>query len=448
MSSNNDTKQFQDKLKKIIASLFQQLTNGCPRKYCFNNIYCKNSINFTNPNISSLDKKDLITYCIKKVQSVDNMDALVCTDFTKYTYQSKYVEKFDDWISLYSIIYTYNESGYSEIYCNPKKCKELFVESFDVFKEISSFNNIINNIFKDYFNKMLIDYSSNENALIEETEERQQLIIYLLKLYFNFINFLLINSLLFYNSNESKNTTILFENFSIILQYYQRIKNSNFENFTKNLFIEYTRDKNYLVHNNAISYKNAGPENLNSINIFTDVIHNIQSFLTMIVIDLTEPEKSEQTQEDLKVLVGLLRLFEQFYKCNKEFKLIPNTLFENEKVNTYLSLKVECQSYFKHHHQKNYNMNNYNIEIDYFSFVKYNFLYDSARKKDIISYYNLTLQSINSMSSIDEILNGQGIGMHLVIVVKRNDLIKTTLDKVSNNLNFKKQLKVTFFSFR
>ena len=90
-------------------------------------------------------------------------------------------------------------------------------------------------------------------------------------------------------------------------------------------------------------------------------------------------------------------------------------------------------------------MNFFNTEADSFSFIKYYFLYDSASKKDIITQYNTRLQANEINSSFESISNLLGgVGYYLVFKIKRQDIVKSTLDIIIGNHNFRKPLRVSF----
>ena len=72
MTSNKS--DYQEKLKKAIKELFSQAKNGCYRKICFNK-YCKNSPNFSI-SLKNLNDKELVSECIKTVQSCDKLETL------------------------------------------------------------------------------------------------------------------------------------------------------------------------------------------------------------------------------------------------------------------------------------------------------------------------------------------------------------------------------------
>lgn len=452
-SSNIQEKKYQEKLKRSIQILFKQLKSGCGKKVCYNKENCTTAIGFDKHIYSSMNDKELITCCIKRVQSTEVVDTLLCIDLSKYSYSSVFVAKFEDWIHVLS-----NE----DLVFNPKLCIPLannsskYNNELDIYSEIKAFSSVINQIFKEHLVEALINNNSEgcldlhisayESTLTESG--KLCLANYLIKIYFNFINFLIINNKFDYNVHYKKDITEFFENFSILIIYFKKLRKLSSYKPEKDslmfeLFKEYSRDKivrNVLLNNNN-SNNNA---NKDSVELFNDCINNFHNFLTILVLELTQ-EHSEPSIDDLKVLVGLLRVFELFYWANKNYGLISKTLFENEKVNNYLSLKVQCSSYFKYHHNKDTEkINIISNEVDYFSFIKYYFLYDSASKKDIITAYNSRLQ-VNEVMSVNLDLESMLINQtfHITFKVRRNDLIKSTLDIISKNHNFRKPLKVS-----
>lgn len=454
-STNIQEKKYQEKLKKSIQVLFKQLKTGCGKKVCYNKEYCTSATGFDKSNYANMTDKELITCCIKKVQSTEVVDTLLCIDFSRYSYSSVFVAKFEDWIHVLA-----ND----DLVFNPKLCIQLannsskYNNELDIYSEIIAFNSVLNKIFKEHLVEALINNNSEgcldihvsayESTLTETG--KLSLVHYLIKIFFNFINFLIINNKFDYNVHYKKDITEFFENFSILIIYFKKLRKlSSYkpdkDNLMFELFKEYSRDKivrNVLLNNN----KSNNNVNKDSVELFNDCINNFQNFLTILVLELTQ-EHVDPSSDDLKVLVGLLRVFELFYWANKKYGLISKTIFENEKVNNYLSLKLQCSSYFKYHHNKdNESINIISNEVEYFSFIKYYFLYDSASKKDIITAYNSRLQ-VNEVMSInldlESIISNQTF--HIIFKVRRNDLIKSTLDIISKNHNFRKPLKVSIY---
>lgn len=458
-------KQYEEKLKISIKALFNQLKSGCDRKICFNKENCRKAIGFNYDLISKLNDKDLLTQCIKQVQATENLDTLLCIDFNKYAYSSSFVKSFDDW---YYILCDEQNLKFCPYKALSLAARIIEKEDFEIYNEIISFNSVINQIYKDYLVDVFINLKEQDEmnydrhvSLLEHKitqEHKLQLSQYLFNLYFNFVNFIFVINKFYYNEKYKKDITIFFENFSMLIIHIKKLLKLNIykppkEEYFSKLFLIYAKDKfcnnlfdknesNIYLNSKSVTEQkgNGGPS---SIQFFSDCIVNFQNFLTVLVLELTQ-EHVDPTKDDLKVLVGVLRLFELFYWANKSLGLVDKSLFENEKVNNYLSLKYQCDSYFKYHHNKlNDSLNVFDKEVDAFSFIKYHFLYDSASKKDIITLYNSRLQQKSILSSIMENIDLLS-GPYLVLKVKRNDLVKSTLDLVSGNLDFKKPLKVSY----
>lgn len=486
LSQDEIKAKYQENLKKGIQKLYNQLKKGCSKKYCFNKGNCINDIDFDEDklklNINGISDKELITRCIKTVGSTEYLDTLFCLDLTEnIEYKSKFVTQIDEW---YHIV-----CNSKLVFC-PKKAeyiaKKIVINgvkenNFEAYTEIIIFNKVINKILIDLFSDVLKD---NNSEIIEKeffgsysnkiTEvNRKRLIEYLFKMHFNFFNFMIVNNFFDYNINHKKDIYNFFENYCVISNQILKIKNlksktpAASEYFTS-MFVEYvfySSNKNIILNNKKlfleyhysnfqetnkvsntnmeIDYIESKPENKN-IDYFLENIHNLNNFLTILVLDLTTSSEEPSTK-DIKLLVGFLRIFEYFYFANKKYRMISNEIFANEKVNNYLSLKVQFLSYFKYHYNKSENMNIISNEAECFSFIKYYFLYDSGSKKDIISQYNSRLQHLEVSSSFDSIESLLASGTRLTFEILRNDLIKSTLDIIAKNLNFRMPLKVSDF---
>lgn len=465
-------KQYQHKLKTSVAKLFKQLSSGCDKKICYNTEFCKKAKDFDSTPYSNLSKQELLQFCYNKIKESDNIDSLVCIDFKSYEYKGTLVNSFEEWYYIFDTdsknITNMLNINHDKAYISPKKIFSFYNDSCSnksnnkdkgVYAEIQAFNSMIDSIVKDYLVEVLIDFKEKDNlklskhhSIIENNITMQNKLLlseYLFKIYFNFINYLLLSNELIYHIFFKEDTYTFFENFFMLMSYIKKekkfdIKQPPNEAYFTDLFSQFCEDKPKI--NNKLNCFSISEDNSNnSIVLFKNCISCFQNFLTVLVLDLTQ-DHSEVTNTDLKILIGILRTFEMYYIANKRYDLVDKSLFESEKVNNYLSLKSQCFSYFTYMQlRNNENMNIFDKEISNFSFIKYFFLYDSASKKDIISQYNSKIQAnevSSSFESIDALLGLQNI--YLVFKVKRNDLIKSTLDIISGNLNFRKPLKVSY----
>ena len=496
LSEEEKKAQYQVNLKKGIQRLFTQLKTGCSKKVCFNRRNCIKDIDYSadkeSGRISTMTDKELITKCIKTVSAAEYIETLLCIDFSSFKYESEIVSNFDDWywiVSTSNTSYTSFSSSYHSLNFCPKKAIELkkqknLKEDYEMYNEIINFNKTMNKILLEYFSDYLKlnksdsiteDYYAKYWALMTE-ENRIRFSEYLFKINFNFFNFIIVCNYFYYNSLHKVEIFNFFENYCIlsnIVSKHNHLKRKS--NYFTTMFVEYvyySSNKNIILNNkklflskkeekednskmeiddeiNINSNNNLISNNKNSNSIvvedyFYENINAFNNFLTILVLELTN-NSEEPSTKDIKLLVGLLRIFEYFYFANKKYRMVSNEIFCNEKVNNYLSLKVQFLSYFKYHHNKsNEDMNIIANEAECFSFIKYYFLYDSGSKKDIISQYNNRLQHLeisNSFESIESLL-ALG-GMHLVFEVSRKDLIKSTLDIIAKNLNFRKPLRVS-----
>lgn len=426
---SESVKAYEEKLKKTIQSHFQQLKNGCSNKVCYNTHNCRNAYNFSNNSLLKLSDKELLMCSLKKVKQND-INSLICYNLSKYPYKSEIVQTITDWFSLLN-----NSSGIFD----PRKIDSLNKVTITEINEINQFNGSMNEILTDCFPEIMIkNKHESVDCSVLPLEQRISLLELLIKINFNFLNYLLLTNNLNYTYVYIKNISDLFENFLKISNHYRTIKQIDkdvFEDqFFLNLFLGYS-------DNNNMSNK----VNINSTVNFSVSLENLQNFLTVLILDLTG-EDVLPTKNELKLLVGLMRLFEIFYHSNLSFEFVNKSLFENEKVNDHLSIKSQLKTYFEYHHNKKVeSLHLLDVEIEHFSFIKYYYIYNTASKKEIISEYNICLQEKEMKMGLQNLDILFGGGLTLNIKVNRNNLIKSTLDIIIGNLNFRKPLKVRHF---
>lgn len=405
-------KEYELKVKSIIQSLFKQIKNGCYRNKCYNYLYCPKSDNFSYKYTTD---KNLISDCLGIIKNSDNIENLICYDFKLESYSSSAVANFDSWFDAFSLNNSFSPSKANCYNINYK---------FDIFKEIDQFNKAYEKIIEYLKLQKIVILKENTVLKINKPES---IISYLFKIYFNFINFILVNSDFMYNITFKIQKEQLLNEFFILFNTYRLMNNSALNNPPNEMFI-------------LDMLKNYNKES------FEIVVSSLQNFLTVLLVDLTSAE-SGLTASEMVLLVGLMRLIEIYYYSNEYFKFIPKESFYNDSVNHYLSIKAQCSNYYKYH-----NINEKAIslleEADVFSFIKYFFTYDIGSKKDIISIYNTKVQSneifSSAFDSMDYMLSGLN-SVYLQMNVRRTNLVEDTLDIISkSNINFKKPLKVKF----
>ena len=421
-------KSYEEKLKKTIQIHFKQLKNGCSNKVCYNTHNCRNAFNFSNNSLLKLSDKELLLCSLKKAKQNDDINNLVCYNLAKYEYKSKIVDSITDW---YLLLNNINQ------YFDPNKVAIIKKVIFEEIDEINLFNNSMKTILTDCFPE-LVEKNKHESVdcSVLPIEQRISLLDLLLKINFNFINFFLLTGHLNYNYNYIQYILDLFENFIKISYHFKNLNKISTEIYQDAYFLDLFKGYNEVSKYNV---------NINSpLANFSLSLENLQNFLTVLILDYTGDDVLP-TKNELKLLAGIMRIFEIFYHANLVFNFVDKYLFENEKVNDHLSIKSQLKTYFDHHHNKK--VESFHIlddEIEHFSFIKYHYIYNTASKKEIISEYNICLQEKEIKMGFQNLDILFGSGLTLNIKVNRNNLIKSTLDLIIGNLNFRKPLKVSF----
>lgn len=403
-------KDYEAKVKKTIQLLFKQMKTGCYRLKCYNK-YCKKSYSY---NYEFTNDKTLISDCLAIVKKSDNLTCLICLDLSEIKSESLIVKSFDDWIGLFEL----KESNTLDLaLVDAAISKKGDSKPIDVFLEIDSFIKSYNQVFHILMGNQIIKKANELTIEFESTDEEfnKSITEYFYRIFFNFINILLMSKDFMYNLSIKKHLESLLYEFIIL----------------KNTYTSFYGNSKVLLPQFGFYDKEH----------FTVVISNLQNFLTVLLVDLTTQEM-ESSVKELLLLVCLMRIFEIFFSVNEEYKFIPKEGFHNDSVNNYLSIKFQCSNYFKYH---KFNKQISIIEeAQIFSFIKYYFTYDTASKKEIISHYNTKMQNqeiFSSFESFEALLLGSG-GPYLVFNVRREQLVDNTLDIISGNLNFRKPLKV------
>lgn len=501
----------EQKIKRITKGLFNQIKSGCYRKGLCYNKYCKKSPHFLYKTKTFPSDKDIVIEAIQ-LSKHDLSEYYLCLDFRpselSVQWKSSLMTSLDDWVDAFNyskdspkpepITKLLSIPGTNlEEFLDPSKLIEAISKTdVDIFEEVINFNTSMslaldliekqvntkvkktkldtrkessdmNQIFIDNIKTTIVDLPtldksqrkvslSNDSAYSLSTTYTSEhtVVSYLLNSYFRFIVFLMANPSIYYNDSYKQDLSLLFENFS----------------FLASLVDKDFMSKHFLLY---IAY----PKH------FAEVVSNFQNYLTILLCALTRT-KFTSTKE-IRHLVGFLRSFEIFYMANQwlggqeqlihygELKgfthtvvgkgLIPKEEFHNDSVNNYLSIKIQCENYFKYYFKPSHSTlsqiheslmlsksdreEDFDKEAEFFSFIKYFFLYDASNKNDIIKIYNLkeqTTEMTSSLGSINSILSGLG-GIYLVFDVRRDNLIEDTLNIIiKSNLNFKKPLKVKF----
>lgn len=413
--SEQRKKDYQLKIKKAIQELFNQMKNGCYRRLCYNKKYCKKNPFFKYDYISD---KQLISDCLSIVKTSDVIEDILCIDF-RCMNKDKSIDNnslidIDKWIEL--------EDDQGRL--NPILIKEKEkVKQSEIYNDIVKFNESYKIIIKSLSDSKFIKITESIYEVVYKNKEYiYNILLYLYRLYFNLLNYILLSNEFMYNIENKDNIKSFIDDFLII-------KNT--------IDLEYKQDFKYLLEYFTIFNKND----------FNKIISNLQNFLTILLVYLTSQE-SMTGIEELTLLVGLMRVFEVYWIINLSYDYISKELFHNDSVNNYLSVKSQCNSYFKYHKDHN-KLLSIREEVEIFSFIRYYFVYNISSKKDIITQFNLNTQtkeifsSSMNVSSLESLLYGMEMP-YLIIKVRRSDLIEDTLNIIIGNFNFRKPLKVKF----
>lgn len=455
--SVNSTKNsdYGQKLKKDIQSIFKQLKTGCYRSLCYNP-YCKKYPGFcSDQKLNSFgNDKELLAFCLNFVKTEDNIETYICLELSDIGYKSSVVGNLDDWIGKFStkinpcdfnnkmnIELTPKHNGNTseiveanktldfddlDIYFDPNKAlADSYVQSIDLILEVANFNKAFQVLLSKLVNeKKIMKKNTNEGFTLIDNKAAH-IVPYIFRIYFNFFNYCLQSENFMYCDSSRKDIEEFFNKFNTILLFYRATKGANIkshpqEKFIYKLFSLYSSDQ------------------------LLRIINFLQNFLTILLVDLTQ---QKPTLDDLILLVGLMKVFELIYFSNIELKLLDKTSFYNDSINNYLSIKAQCINHFKFEEiAETVDLYNLKKEAEYFSFIKYYYMYDTGSKREILSIFSLRAQSLevnNSILSLDSLLMGAQ-SLYFILKVRRNHLVEDTLDKVSGNQNFRKPLKVKF----
>lgn len=509
-SNQNPGKEpIEQKIKRITRGLFTQIKTGCYRTGPCYNKYCRKSPSFAFQSKSFQSDKDIVIEAIQ-LSKDDYSEFYLCNDYRPaelaVQWKSNVLPCLDDWTNAFNFhqgsarpdliekLLLLPGARLGEFLDPAQLATAVSKGDFDIFEEVINFNSSMSKAIEVIERQVNLTVKRNKPETRHEPSDLDQIFIdnikqqeyeppkeatrkvsldlgheyhlsghprgspairYLLNANFKFVVFLMANPSVYYNDSYKKDLSQLFENFSFLASLVDR-------DFMSRHFLLYV----------------AYPK------LFTEVISNFQNYLTILLCALTRT-KFTSTKE-IRHLIGFLRTFEVFHHANQwlgsqgqfiqygELKgfvavgkgLVPKEEFHNDSVNNYLSIKIQCANYFKYyfkpsetevqrerHIAQGYlptrveREADFDKEAEFFSFIKYFFLYDAANKNDIIKIYNLkeqTSEMTSSLNSINSILSGLG-GIYLIFDVRRENLIEDTLNIIiKSNLNFKKPLKVKF----
>lgn len=178
--------------------------------------------------------------------------------------------------------------------------------------------------------------------------------------------------------------------------------------------------------------------NKDNTNHLLTLIYNFQSFITLVLFNLTEFEY--HYEKSYSLLTAVVKTFDIFYALNEKYKLVSYKEFYNDSISKNLNLRIECKKYFKL-------LQKPDEENKSFSLISYHWLFDAAAKSDIFYIFNFNKQRTEQQNIVNmhdlEFFNPSSFFLN--VEIKRSNLIESTLDFISKpELNFKKPLKVKF----